>query len=173
MLRGFLLGIMVAVLVIAGGGYVAVMNGAIPAAADQPAGKLEIWVARNDLAATLRAQAPKTSNPVALTDVNLIEGVRLYGQHCAYCHGTAAGDASATEVAKGEAPGPPQLAADGVEDDAEGVTFWKIEHGIRFTGMPSWRATLTDAQIWTLALFLKHMDKLPPAPEAAWKQVKN
>ena len=28
-------------------------------------------------------------------------------------------------------------------------------------------------QIWTLALFLKHMDKLPPAPQQAWQNVRN
>ncbi len=70
-------------------------------------------------------------------------------------------------------PSPPQLATDGVEDDPEGYSFWKIAHGIRWTGMPSWRGTLNDEQIWTLALFLKHMDKLPPAPEQAWKNVRN
>jgi len=60
-----------------------------------------------------------------------------------------------------------------VEDDPEGFSFWKIKHGIRWTGMPSWKATLTDQQIWSLALFLKHMDKLPPAAEKAWQNVGN
>ena len=92
---------------------------------------------------------------------------------CAICHGTAAGDASASPVAKGLYPKPPQLATDGVEDDAEGLSYWKIKHGIRLTGMPSWKGSLSDTQIWTLALFLKHMDKLPPGAQAAWSQVKN
>ena len=76
-------------------------------------------------------------------------------------------------MAQGEYPPPPQLATDGVEDDPEGVSFWKISHGIRWTGMPSWKASLTERQIWTLALFLRHMDKLSPAAEQAWRQVKN
>src|SRR5579863_4813460 len=52
--------------------------------------------------------------------------------------------------------------SDGVEDDPQGWTFWKIKHGIRWTGMPSWGHELNDQEIWTLALFLKHMDKLSP-----------
>jgi thiosulfate dehydrogenase len=56
-----------------------------------------------------------------------------------------------------------------VEDDPEGWTFWKIKHGIRWTGMPSWSRELNDEQIWTLALFLKHMDKLSPVASAAWQ----
>jgi thiosulfate dehydrogenase len=54
-----------------------------------------------------------------------------------------------------------------VEDDPESFSFWKIKHGIQWTGMQSWKWTLTDQQIWFLALFLKHMDKLPPAAEQA------
>lgn len=60
-----------------------------------------------------------------------------------------------------------------MEDDPEGWTYWKIEHGIRWTGMPSWKDTLSDQQIWTLALFLKHMDHLSPAAEQAWQKVTN
>jgi len=112
-------------------------------------------------------------NPVALTDANLTAGIDLYAQHCAICHGTSKGDASASPVAKGEYPAPPQLATDGVEDDPEGYSFWIIAHGVRWTGMPSWKGSLTNDQIWTLALFLKHMDKLPPAAERAWQKVQN
>src|SRR5262249_25916022 len=43
---------------------------------------------------------------------------------------------------------------------------------IRWTGMPAWKDELSDQQIWTLALFLRHMDKLPPGPEATWRSVK-
>jgi mono/diheme cytochrome c family protein len=125
------------------------------------------------LDATLRRDAPKGPNPVALTDANLSEGIKLYGQHCALCHGTAAGDAGASAIARGLYPAPPQFATEGVEDDPEGVSYWKIKHGIRLTGMPSWRSTLSDRQIWTIALFLKNMDKLPPAPGSDWQQIKN
>jgi mono/diheme cytochrome c family protein len=68
---------------------------------------------------------------------------------------------------------PPQLATDGVEDDPQGDSFWKIKHGIRLTGMPSFGDTLSDLEIWTLALFLKHMEKLPPAVQQTWQQVQN
>ncbi len=173
MLKGFVAGIIVAIIVAVVGGYIVLRSGVIPANADAKPGRLETWAARTSLRATLAREAPKGPNPVAATDDNLIAGVTLYGQHCAICHGTAKGDASASPIAKGEYPPPPQLATDGVEDDPEGVSVWKITHGIRWTGMPAWKDTLNDQQIWTLALFLKHMDKLSPAVERAWEQVKN
>jgi|SRR5579872_5158142 len=170
-MRGFIIGVIVTIVVAAGAVWLALENGLVAANADATPGGFEDWAAQTSLHATLKRDAPKGPNPVPLTDANLIEGVKLYGDHCVICHGGAAGDASASPVAKGEYPRPPQLATDGVEDDPEGFTFWKLQHGIRLTGMPSWRGALTDRQMWTLALFLKHMDKLPPAPEAAWKQV--
>jgi len=172
-MRGFIAGVVAVIVVGLIAGFVLLQSGVIPANADGKPGGLELWAANTSLGATLRREAPKQANPVALTDANLSEGINLYGQHCALCHGTAAGDASASPVAKGLYPAPPQFATEGVEDDPEGVSYWKIKHGIRLTGMPSWASTLNDRQIWTIALFLKHMDKLPSGPQAAWKQVKN
>lgn len=171
MFKGFLLGIIVTILVAAGAGYGIVSSGLIPVDTASGPVPLERWVASTSLRATLTRHAPKGSNPVPLTDANLIAGIQLYARHCVFCHGTAKGDASASPVAKGEYPAPPQLATDGVEDDPEGWTFWKVKHGIRWSGMPAWQDTLDDRQIWTLALFLKHMDKLPSAAQQVWQGV--
>lgn len=173
MIRGFVAGIIATILVALVAGYLLLRSGFIPANADAKPGGPELWVARTSLDATLRSQAPTGPNPIALTDANLIQGISLYGQHCAICHGNASGAASASPVARGLYPAPPQLADEGVEDDAEGVSYWKIKHGIRLTGMPAWGRTMNDRQIWTLALFLKHMDKLSPAAQRSWAQVKN
>jgi mono/diheme cytochrome c family protein len=169
MVRGVIIGIVVTLVVMCGGAYLVLRSGMIPANADATPGALEHFAARTSLRATLNAESPKGPNPVALNDANLLAGMKLYAEHCTVCHGTADGEKSATPIAKGEYPAPPQLATDGVEDDPQGWTFWKIKHGVRWTGMPSWRTTFTDQQIWTLALFLKHMDKLPPDVAAAWR----
>jgi thiosulfate dehydrogenase len=173
MFKSFAFGVFATIVVALLCGYIALRVGLVPANADANPGPLETWAAGTSLDATLRRDAPKGADPVPLTDDNLIAGIDLYGRHCALCHGTANGDASASPVAKGLHPRPPQLATNGVEDDPEGLSYWKIRHGIRWTGMPSWKGTLSDQQIWTLALFLKHMDKLPPAPERAWQNVRN
>jgi len=170
-MRGFILGIVATIVVALVLGYALLHSGMVPANADAKAGGLETWAARASLGATLRRDAPKGPNPVPATEASFVEGVKLYGEHCAVCHGVAAGDAAASAIARGEYPAPPQLATEGVEDDPEPYTFWKVKHGIRLTGMPSWAGALDDRQIWTIALFLKHMDKLPPAAAAAWKQL--
>jgi len=173
MLKGVVWGITLTVAIALTSVYALLHSGMIPANADAKPGGLELWMAGTSLDATLDRYAPKEQNPVALTDQNLLEGVRLFAGNCAVCHGSAKGANSPSPIAKGEYPRPPQLATDGVEDDPEGDSFWKIKHGIRLTGMPSFGYTLKDEQIWTLALFLKHMDKLPPPVQQAWRQVRN
>lgn len=171
MFKGFILGIVITIVVALGAGYAVLRTGLIPANADASPSRVESWAARTSLRATLSKEAPKGPNPIPLTDANLTQGITLYGARCVVCHGGPGGNASASPIAKGENPRPPQLASHGVEDDPQGVTFWVITHGVRWTGMPSWKAALNDQQIWTLTLFLKNMDKLPPAAQAAWKQV--
>lgn len=173
MLKGMILGVALTLVVATLGAYALLRSGMIPANADAPPGALETWLASTSLDATLRSEAPTQPNPVPLTEENLRKGVQLFARNCAVCHGSANGLAAASPIAKGLYPKPPQLASDGVEDDPEGESFWKIKHGIRLTGMPSFGNALSEEQIWTLALFLKHMDKLPPAVDQAWKEVKN
>ena len=174
MLKGVMSGVALTLAVTLICAYALVQSGLIPANADAKPGRLETWMARTSLDATLRRDAPKNQNPVALTDQNLLEGVHLFAKNCAVCHGSAKkGVASSSPIAKGFYQKPPQLATDGVEDDPEGDSFWKIKHGIRLTGMPSFGYSLSDREIWTLALFLKHMDKLPPAVEPTWQHVQN
>ena len=173
MLKGVVWGITLTVAIALISVYALLHSGMIPANADTKPGGLELWMAGTSLDATLDRYAPKEQNPVALTNQNLLEGVRLFGENCAICHGSAKGANLPSPIAKGEYPRPPQLATDGVEDDPEGYSFWKIKHGIRLTGMPSFGYTLKDEQIWTLALFLKHMDKLPPEVQKTWLQVRN
>ncbi len=170
-MKGFIIGVLLTLIAEAAAAYAVLATGTVPVSARSGPFFGERWAARTDQHAVFDREAPKGPNPVPLTDANLISGINLYGKHCAICHGNAQGDKAASAIAKGEYPHPPQLASDGVEDDPEGVTFWKIQNGIRWTGMPGWAGTLNDQQIWTLALFLKHMDKLPPAAAQAWQEV--
>jgi mono/diheme cytochrome c family protein len=172
-MKGVVSGIALTLVVMLIGAYVLVQSGRIPANADGKPGWLETWMAHTSLKATLNREAPKEPNPVALNEQNLLGGVQLFAENCAVCHGSAKGDAARSPIAKGLYQKPPQLATEGVEDDPEGVSYWKIKHGIRLTGMPSFGATLSDQDIWKIALFLKHMDKLPPAVEKSWQQVRN
>ena len=52
----------------------------------------------------------------------------------------------------------------GVSDDPPGETYWKVENGIRLTGMPAYSKVLNQTQMWQVTVLLVNADKaLPPA----------
>lgn len=145
-----------------------VQNGWIDPRADLGYLPLEKWASRA-VTRAIRRNSAGLQNPIPASTENLVAGAKLYGQHCAVCHG--ASDAKESAIAKGLYIKAPQLAKDGVEDDPAGMTFYKIEHGYRLTPMPAFSKTLSETQVWQLALFLKQMDKLPPEAEAEFKKI--
>jgi len=168
-MKNFIGGIAAAVAAGLIGAYAFVAWGLVPANADARPPAIERWAAHKSLKATIAREAPKTPNPAPLDDANLIAGIKLYAANCAVCHGAA--DGAASNVAVGLYQHAPQLAKHGVEDDEDGETYWKVYHGIRMTGMPSYAKTLSETQLWQVTLFLKHMDALTPAAAKAWKAV--
>jgi len=147
--------------------FVMVWTGAMPANADAAPGRLETWAAKKSLHATLDREGRALKDPQPINDSTLTAGVRLYGAYCATCHGASDGKPSA--VARGLYQHAPQFAKDDVTDDPVGITYWKITHGIRYTGMPAFDSTLTADQRWAIAGFLLRQDSLTPNAEAAWK----
>jgi thiosulfate dehydrogenase len=168
-LKGVVIGVLVVIVIGLAGAFVAVETGALPANADAKPGAIERWAAMTSLHATIRRQAPSGPDALPATDDNLIAGIEVYASNCLVCHGGP--DGRPSNVARGLYQTPPQLARDGVEDDPAGATYWKVDHGIRWTGMPSFRSTLSQDQIWQVALFLEHMDSLPPAAQEAWMRL--
>ncbi len=116
------------------------------------------------LDARLAKEAPKQS-PIAATEPNLMAGAKTYRDYCAVCHGMSGGPQSA--VAKGMFPPPPQFFhGDDMSGDPVGDTFWKASNGIRLTGMPAFRGTLTDDQLWQVSQLVANGNKLPAAVQA-------
>ncbi len=169
MFKGIATGVLATLVLGLLGAYLCVVMGLMPANADAKPPRLESWAARKSLHAAIAREAPKIPNPVAMSDVNLIAGVKLYAANCVVCHGAA--DGAPSNIATGLYQHAPQLAKRPVTDDEEGVTYWKIYHGIRMTGMPSYRATLKETQMWQITLVLKHMNELTPGAEKAWKSL--
>lgn len=167
-LRWFLLGAAVLAALEGLGLWVFIQTGSIYPGADTPPPSIEVRASGVVTRAIRRASQGLTS-PLQPTEPNLLAGVKLYRQECAICHGGADGKPSAT--AQGFYIRAPQFARHGVEDDPVGETYYKIAHGMRLTPMPAYGANFTENQMWQLALFLKNMNKLPPAVQAAWKAI--
>jgi thiosulfate dehydrogenase len=114
---------------------------------------LERFFAGMALRASMRGHENDKS-PFPPDRENLDAGARIYSKHCSVCHGER--NAPRPPIALGEYPSPPQLltADESVADDPVGETFWKAKNGIRFTGMPGFRETFSEKELWQVSLFL-------------------
>jgi thiosulfate dehydrogenase len=164
MFKGILLGIILGVIGVAASVYLYFANGHAPVAvtaADMP---FERTFARLGLHAYL-GKLPHPEPQVAADEKNLLEGAKVYKDNCAMCHGLP--DAQKTKIAQGMSPKPPQLfKGTGVTDDEPWESYWKVEGGIRMTGMPGFKDALTETQIWQVTQLVKNADKITSAVKA-------
>jgi thiosulfate dehydrogenase len=164
-LLGLIAGVILTVLLIVGGAYIYFAGGHAPVATDAKPMPFEKTLARMALHARIEKEMPKTV-PIEPTEANLMAGAELYQQHCAVCHGLPGG--SKTTIAAGMFPRPPQLFhGKGVTDDEPGETYWKVANGIRLTGMPGFRSTLKEEQLWQVSLLLAKANELPAPVKSA------
>jgi mono/diheme cytochrome c family protein len=161
MFKGLILGILLGVVLIAGGVYFYFSSGRAPVATSAPPMPLERTLAGIGLHAYLD-KLPHPEPQVPADEANLISGAKVYKENCAVCHGLPGEPKSA--VALGMYPPPPQLfQGTGVTDDDAWESYWKVENGIRMTGMPGFKGRLTDPQIWQVTVLVKNADKISDA----------
>ncbi len=162
---GFVIGLIVGVLLIPVGAYLYFAGGYAPVATSAPPMPFEKMLANKALDARLQKEMPKNV-PIEPTEANLMAGAVLYKGQCAVCHGLPG--AANTAIAAGMFPHPPQLfQGKGVTDDEPGETYWKVANGIRLTGMPGFRSTLKDDQLWQVSLVLAKANELPESVKNA------
>ena len=130
---------------------------------------MERFIAHKALAASI-GQSSQEQSPFPADEINLLAGAHVFQQNCAGCHGKL--DQPASAMSKKFYPHVPQLLppGNGVTDDPVGTTHWVVKNGIRFSAMPSFEGTLTEAEIWQVSLFLRNADKLPPPVQEALRQ---
>ncbi|CAN5325177.1 hypothetical protein BH10CYA1_BH10CYA1_29850 [soil metagenome] len=168
-LGGMLLGVLATVLIFIGTAYGIICAGVISPCADESTPDLERWAAKTSLRAYLKNNTPKTENPLkASSSEDLKAGAKLYVNNCAFCHGYANGSTSKT--ATGLYRRPPGIAREDWSEDADGLVYWFIDHGVKLTAMPAYNKTLKEKEIWQIVLFIKNMRKLPPDVQSYWAE---
>ncbi len=120
------------------------------------------------LNARIDKEAPKNA-PFQASEADLENGAHLYREHCSMCHGLM--DQPKTATASGMFPKPPQLLhGKGVTDDPPGETYWKVDNGIRLTGMPAYGKSLSSKEMWQISVLLAGADKVPAQVKALLQQ---
>ena len=106
---------------------------------------------RNDeplqaILARVPAKARTKPNPLDKDPLAPAAGKKLFGEHCAECHG---------DSAEGSKRGP-SLSNGIAEDGTPGEIFWIVTNGVVRRGMPAW-SKLPEPQRWQIVAFLKSL----------------
>jgi thiosulfate dehydrogenase len=159
MTKEFVIGFVLAVVILTCGFYFYFAMGLAPAATADPPMPFEKKLAKMALRAHIEKQHVVQSSAAA-DESNFLAGADVYKQQCAVCHGLPG--QPPTDYATTMYPKPPQLfRGKGVTDDPESESYWKTANGIRLSGMPAFRSKLTDTQLWQVSQLVTHANEIP------------
>jgi mono/diheme cytochrome c family protein len=98
-------------------------------------------------------------NPLQPTEANMASGKEAFTHYCVACHGMD-GQNTGVPFADAISPPVPLLNSPEVQSYTDGQLKWVIDNGIEPSGMPGSKGILSDEEIWSTILFIRH---LPPA----------
>jgi thiosulfate dehydrogenase len=157
-IKGIVVGFILAIVFAAGCVYIFFSTGMAPVATADPPMRFERKLAHMALDAHIEKQHIPPS-PVPADEPNFLAGARVYKQQCASCHGLPG--QPPTDYATTMFPRAPQLFhGKGVTDDPASETYWKAANGIRLSGMPSFKTKLSDTELWQVSQLLAHADQI-------------
>ena len=161
-MKGFLLGVIFGIAAFVAAACLMLERGYIDFGADRAPSATESHLAMRAVDAWSDRHAKDMKNPLPPTDDAIAAGASLYLNHCAGCHGVPTNPESQFQLSF-YPPAPGFFRQ--MPDMNDGDTFYVIQRGVRWTGMPAWNRTLSEQQIWQLVLFFDNMHKLPPAAQ--------
>src|SRR5271154_5516021 len=144
-------------------GVISAMLGALlqGCSANKPPSEGETSLANAAKDVTIPLEAGKMKNPLPETDEAVSQGQEVFLGSCAQCHGPEArGD---TNLGRNMAPPAMDLTSAHVQHWSDAELFWIIQNGVRLTGMPSWKSSISDDDTWKLARFIHKVPQLDAA----------
>lgn len=104
----------------------------------------------------------QAKNPLTPITEHIAAGRVAFSHYCIACHGLD-GQNTGVPFADSMSPPPPLLTSPDVQQYTDGQLKWVIDNGISPSGMPASKGMLSDEEIWSIVLYLRH---LPPAGSA-------
>lgn len=100
-----------------------------------------------------------TRNPFPNNAANVENGRIAFSHYCVACHGLD-GQNTGVPFADRMSPPVPPLNSRLVQSYTDGQLKWVIDNGLSPSGMPGSKDILTDSEIWSIVVYIRH---LPPA----------
>jgi len=101
----------------------------------------------------------KQPNPLPDNTQTRADGKEAFSHYCVACHGLD-GQNTGVPFAEHISPPIPSLASPEVQAYTDGQLKWILDYGVWPSGMPVSKGTLSDEELWSIVVYLRH---LPPA----------
>jgi len=95
-------------------------------------------------------------NPIKSDAAGAADGKEAFSHYCAACHGLDAQNTGVPFAAR-MSPPVPSLASMEVQSYTDGQLKWIIDNGIWPSGMPGSKNILSDDEIWSIVIYLRHL----------------
>jgi S-disulfanyl-L-cysteine oxidoreductase SoxD len=95
-------------------------------------------------------------NPLSASPETITSGKDAFSHYCVACHGLD-GQNTGVPFADRMSPPVPSLKSATVQSYTDGQLKWIIDNGISPSGMPASKGTLTDDEIWSIVIYLRHL----------------
>jgi cytochrome c553 len=95
-------------------------------------------------------------NPLPDSAATIRDGKEAFSHYCAACHGLD-GQNTGVPFADRTSPPVPLLTSKEVQAYTDGQLKWVIDYGIRPSGMPGSKDTLSNDEIWSIVTYLRHL----------------
>ena len=108
---------------------------------------------------SITVHGKSAKNPLPNTPENIKDGQAAFSHYCVACHGLD-GQNTGVPFADSMSPPVPSLNSNSVQSYKDGQLKWIIENGLSPSGMPASKGILTDDEMWSIVVYIRH---LPPA----------
>jgi mono/diheme cytochrome c family protein len=166
-LHHLLIGAVIALAVIVPlGTFAFVKSGIFNVGASSPHTRFTEWITHETMIHSVKSHARGIVAPTSAAAGQVHRGFCAYETHCVACHGAPA--VARERWVSGMEPAPPYL-LDASRRWRPRELFWIVKNGIKMTGMPSWRDSMSDRDIWDVVAFLEAMGRMNSQDYVRWR----
>jgi len=115
---------------------------------------------------SLTVRGKNIRNPLVDSPQAVQSGKTAFSHYCVACHGLD-GQNTGVPFADRMSPPVPSLKLAPVQSYTDGQLKWIVDNGISPSGMPASKGILTEKEIWSIVLYLRHLPEAGSLGEPA------
>ena len=121
----------------------------------------------NRLKHSVTVRGKNQRNPLPNSSTAIESGRVAFSHYCVACHGLD-GQNTGVPFADRMTPPVPSLKSAVVQSYTDGQLKWVVENGIEPSGMPASKGILSEREIWSIVVYIRHLPEAGSLGEPAF-----